>query len=140
MKFWDTSALFALLVDHQGSDRAKAALAGDPDASIWWGTAVELASGAARLLRMKEIDEAHCTRILASIGPIVRTAEEIQPNEEVRQIALRLIRVHDLTAADSLQLAAALVWARHVPAGLEFVCLDTKLRSAAEKEGFTVLG
>lgn len=41
--------------------------------------------------------------------------------------------------ADSLQLAAALIWSGNHPEGFEFVCLDTRLRDAAQAEGFSVL-
>ena len=140
MKFWDASALFVLLTVQKGSSSAAGVFSSDPEVAMWWGTPVELASAAARLRRMQEVDEPGYVRILSKIGPLAQCAEEVQPSEEVRQTALRLIRVHDLRAADSLQLAAALVWARHVPAGLEFVCMDARLRAAAEKEGFTVLG
>jgi hypothetical protein len=46
---------------------------------------------------------------------------------------------HPLRAADTLQLAAALIWAEETPQGLEIVCLDQNLREAALKEGFTLL-
>lgn len=140
MKFWDTSALFVLLTIQHGSSDAAAVFNSDPEIAMWWGTPVELASAAARLRRMGDVDEAGYVRILSKIGPLALNAEEVQPSEEVRQTALRLIRVHDLRAADALQLAAALVWARHVPTGLDFVCMDARLRAAAEKEGFSVLG
>jgi predicted nucleic acid-binding protein len=140
MKFWDTSALFTLLTTQPASSTANAVFISDPEVAMWWGTPVELALAAARLRRMGEVDEVGCARILAQIGPLVHMAEEVQPSEEVRQTAVRLIRLHDLRAADALQLAAALVWARHIPTGLEFVCMDAKLRTAAEKEGFSVLG
>ena len=140
MRFWDASALFVLLTAQKGSPGAEALFRSDPDVAMWWATPVELTSAAARMRRMGEVDDAGCTRILSRIGPLVHGSEEVQPTEEVRQTALRLIRVYDLRAADSLQLAAALVWARHVPAGLDFVCMDAKLCEAAEKEGFTVLG
>lgn len=139
MKFWDTSALFVLLTVQKGSSNAAAVFRSDAEVAMWWGTPVELASAAARLRRMGEIDDAGYARILSKIGPLAQSAEEVQPTEEVRQTALRLIRVHDLRAADALQLAAALVWARHVPTGIEFVCFDTRLGVAAEKEGFKVL-
>jgi len=140
MKFWDTSALFVLLTVQEGSSSVAGVFSSDPEVAIWWGTPVELASAAARLQRMGEVDGAGYARILSKIGPLAQRTEEVQPSEEVRQTALRLIRLHDLRAADALQLAAALVWARHVPTGLEFVCMDARLRVAAEKEGFTVLG
>lgn len=62
----------------------------------------------------------------------------MQP-EELATIALRLLASHPLRAADALQLAAALVWARGQPGGHEIVCLDDRLASAALLEGFTVL-
>lgn len=139
MKFWDTSAMFVLLTSQAGSEAADAVFQTDTGIAIWWATPVELASGAARLRRMGEMDDAGYHRTLSSIGPLVQNSQEVEPNEEVRQTAIRLIRMHDLRGADALQLAAALVWARHVPAGLEFVCLDLRLRAAAEQEGFTVL-
>lgn len=140
MRFWDTSALFLLLTVQKGSSGATAVFSSDSEIAMWWGTPVELASAAARLRRMGEIDDAGHTRILSKIGPLAQIVEEVQPSEEVRQTALRLIRVHELRAADALQLAAALVWARHVPTGLDFVCMDARLSAAAEKEGFCVLG
>jgi hypothetical protein len=44
-----------------------------------------------------------------------------------------------LRAADSLQLAAALVAAEHQPHALEFVSLDERLNEAASREGFPVV-
>ena len=43
-----------------------------------------------------------------------------------------------LRAADALQLAAALVWAKQLPRKRLFVCFDGRLAEAAGKEGFTV--
>jgi predicted nucleic acid-binding protein len=54
-------------------------------------------------------------------------------------VALRLLRVHALRAADSLQLAAAIVAAEHEPSALEFVSLDERLNEAASREGFRIL-
>jgi hypothetical protein len=47
--------------------------------------------------------------------------------------------VHPLRAADSLQLAAALVAAERDPASLTFVSLDERLSEAATREGFPIL-
>ena len=57
----------------------------------------------------------------------------------VKETAKRLLRTHDLRAADGLQLAAALVVAEQRPATLEIVCRDRRLALAAEREGFEVL-
>jgi len=139
MKYWDSSAIFMLLTSQMGSQNAIAIFNSDPEIATWWGSSVELASAAARLRRMGDINDSAYIDILSGIGPLLQFAAEVQPTEEVKQTAFRLIRTHELRAADSLQLAAALVWARHIPTGLEFVCMDTRLCTAAEKEGFTVL-
>jgi hypothetical protein len=57
-----------------------------------------------------------------------------------RRPAERLVSVHPLRAADAVQLGAALVAADLDPAGLELVTFDERLATAAEKEGFSVLG
>jgi hypothetical protein len=44
-----------------------------------------------------------------------------------------------MSAADALQLAAALVWASEEPTNRVFVALDRQLRRAAGREGFDVL-
>ncbi len=60
------------------------------------------------------------------------------PSDEVRVNAQRLLRVHPLRAADSLQLAAAWVASEHEPPTLELVSLDHRLNEAASREGFRV--
>ncbi|HEY6321861.1 MAG TPA: hypothetical protein VJA16_09915 [Thermoanaerobaculia bacterium] len=48
-------------------------------------------------------------------------------------------RVECASAADSLQLAAAIDWCEERTTGAGFVCLDQRLRSAALREGFDVV-
>lgn len=59
---------------------------------------------------------------------------EIPALEDVRTHATRLLR-----AADTLQLAAAVIASNFEPPSLQFVSLDERLSDAAEREGFTVL-
>lgn len=68
-----------------------------------------------------------------------RKAHEIQPSDEIRQVAQDLLLKYPLRAADALQLAAALSWYGDVPRGACFVALDNRLRTAALREGFEVL-
>jgi predicted nucleic acid-binding protein len=68
-----------------------------------------------------------------------RAGTRIEPVESVRETATRLLRVHDLSAADALQLAAALLAAEGSPRTLAFVCLDRRLAVAAQREGFPVV-
>ena len=63
---------------------------------------------------------------------------QIDPSDEIRESARRLLRVHPLRAADALQLAAALVAAERRPSTLAFVTCDGRLHDAAAKEGFLI--
>ncbi len=64
---------------------------------------------------------------------------EINPTDAVRQKAHRLLRVHSLRAADSLQLAACLIACNDELSSLPIVCLDARLAGAAALEGLTVI-
>ena len=64
---------------------------------------------------------------------------EVDPSDEIRETAVRFLRVHPLRAVEALQLAAAFAAAERRPASLEIVTLDDRLANAARKEGFAVL-
>jgi predicted nucleic acid-binding protein len=104
----------------------------------WWGTDVECASALARLERDGDLDGGAMTEALKRLQALRQSWQEVQPVEPVRDMARRLLRVHNLRASDSLQLAAALVVSAHRPSTLEFVCLDKRLTAAAQREGFNV--
>ncbi|MHB1980941.1 MAG: hypothetical protein ACYCOS_04395 [Sulfobacillus sp.] len=55
-------------------------------------------------------------------------------------MAVRLLRVHPLRAADALQLAAALVWAAEMGEAAVIVTLDHRLAAVAAREGLVVEG
>jgi len=139
MKFWDASAVIPLLTNEPTRPRILEILDHDPQALIWWGTPVEIASALARLERDKLLSAGEFTAALATARQLTESWQEIIPSDAVRRTAERLLRVHPLRAADSLQLAAALIAADHEPANLDFVCLDSRLITAAEREGFKVL-
>jgi len=63
----------------------------------------------------------------------------VAASQEVRRLAVRSVRIHQLRAGDALQLAAGLLWAEDRPGGREFVSLDDRLAEAARLEGFSVL-
>ncbi len=63
---------------------------------------------------------------------------EILPSEEVRDRAVRLLRVHGLKPADALQFAAARVWSGHTDRR-ELVTYNQRLALAARLQGFRVL-
>ena len=135
MKFWDSSAVVPLLVREDRSRAAMARLREDPEVAVWWGTPVECASAVARLER----DGAPADRVaeaFARLDELARAWSEVEPHEDLRQIARRLLRVHPLRAADALQLAAAYLLSERRPPTLAVVTLDERVRLAALKEGF----
>jgi len=136
LRFWDASALVPLLVTEPPRDALLALLDRDPIMVVWWGTPVECASALARRERDGALPPSDATAAFDRLRQLVRGWQEVLPSDSVRRVALRLLRVHPLRAAGSLQLAAALVAAEHEPATLEFVSLDDRLNDAASREGF----
>lgn len=138
MRYWDASAIVALLVEEPARERLVALLEEDPDIVAWWGTSVECVSAIARREREGFLAPAEATRAVTTLGTLARAWREVTASDLVRSTAIRLLRVHPLRATDSLQLAAAIVAADGSPASLPFVCLDDRLGVAAEREGFCV--
>jgi hypothetical protein len=139
VRFWDASAIVPLLVEEPARAALLALLERDPVMLVWWATPVECASALARREREGALALADATVALERLRSLGATWQEVLPAEPVRNTAQRLLRVHPLRAADSLQLAAAIVAAEGEPATLEFVGLDQRLNDAATREGFPVL-
>ena len=139
MRFWDSSALVSLLVGETQTRRLLALLEADPVVLAWWGTPQECVSALSRLERDGHLDRAGVNGAIARLRALQNVWHEIGPTEAVRESALRLLRVHPLRAADSLQLAAALVASEVQTSGLPFVCLDERLIEAASREGLPLL-
>jgi len=140
MRFWDSSAVVPLLAGEQARKSMLQLLQKDPQVLIWWGTPIEIASALARLERDNSLTADEVSTALLNARRLFESWHEIVPSDAVRRTAERLLRAHPLRAADSLQLAAALIAADHDPSTLEIVCLDARLATAARREGFSVLG
>jgi hypothetical protein len=138
MRFWDASAIVPLLMVEPSTRHLQATAAKDPAMLVWWGTAVECASAIARLEREGTLDESAVTQAFERLKQLAAGWHEVDPNDAVREAAIRFLRVHPLRAADALQLAAAFVAAERRPASLEMITLDDRLVAAARKEGFAL--
>lgn len=138
MKFWDSSAIVPLVLVEPGRDQLLGLLEEDPSILAWWGTRVECTAAVARREREGALAVADASAALERLRALASQWQEILPGDAIRTTAERLLRVHPLRSADSLQLAAAVVAAEHEPATLEFVSLDTRLNEAAAREGFPV--
>lgn len=139
MNFWDTSAVVPLLLAQRGTDAMSAAYLQDPEIIVWWATEVECVSAVARAERDAAIATGTALSAYARLDALAAAWNEIEPVQAVRRAAARLLRVHQLRAADALQLAAAITASEGDPRSMPFVTLDDRLAQAARREGFPVI-
>jgi len=138
VKFWDSSAIVALLVDEPRQRTVREKLERDAAMTVWWGTRVECLSALARREREGSVDSASARRAFTQFLKLADQWQEVLPAQPVRNVAERIVRVHVLRAADAFQLAAALTAAVGDPSSVEFVSLDERLIEAAAREGFAI--
>jgi predicted nucleic acid-binding protein len=136
VKFWDSSAVIPLLVPEATSGSVQRLYADDPVMAAWWATEIECTSAIARRQRLGQLPEDVAAEAFVRLKALREGWHEVEPGEELRESAKRLLRVHDLRTADALQLAAAVYVAEARPSTLEFVSLDDRLLAAARREGF----
>jgi predicted nucleic acid-binding protein len=140
--FWDTSAVVPLLVEEPDSDRRREQLAScEFHCVAWWGTRTECITALCRCERENRLDaeafylaQQKCRILLNGFG-------KVRPSDPLQEQAERMLRTYPLRAADSFQLAGALMACEGRPSshGAVFVCGDVRLTHAARKEGFEVL-
>ncbi|MDO8483804.1 MAG: type II toxin-antitoxin system VapC family toxin [Candidatus Limnocylindrales bacterium] len=139
MRFWDSSALVPLLVNESSSQAVLVEYERDPEVVAWWGTELECVSALAHLEREGILTAAGVVDALERLDALSLAWREVQPVARVGQIAVRVLRVHPLRAADALQLGAAIVAAEEQPSTLPLVTLDERLAQAGQREGFVIV-
>lgn len=137
--FWDSSGLLPLLVQEEFSSPARALLRDQGVPIVWWGSVIECRSALERRAREGGLTQRGKLQAVRLLDSLAGTWSEVLPTPALRVRAVRLLAVHSLRTADATQLAAALVWAEDDPASRGFVCLDSRLRDCALREGFQVL-
>jgi predicted nucleic acid-binding protein len=136
--FWDSSALVPLFVEEASSGVVTSRLA-DFRPVVWWGSLVEIHGAMQRIHRAGKITEETVKAGAARLKFLRDSWNEIQPGEEIRELAVELLNKYSLRAADSLQLAASLSWCNRQPFQKPFLCGDKKLCHAASSVGFTLI-
>ncbi len=139
MIFWDASAIIPLCIDEPDTKLLKDILRTASSMVVWWSSINECHSAFARLRRDRVLKHSEEDQVRRLLSILADAWTKIDPSEDIRNQASRLLLLHPLRAADSLQLAAALAWVGKTPRGNGFVCLDGRLRDAARKEGFTLM-
>ncbi len=140
MRYWDTPAILALIVDDPTREKQLEQYEENPQIVAWWATPVEIASAIARREREGTVTAADADAALKAAKGLAAAWHEVVPGDAIRRTAERPLHVHVLRAADRLQLSAALIAANHDPTMLDMVCLDSRLTAAARREGFNVIG
>ena len=139
MRFWDSSALGSLLLDEVHTSYARPLFDQDSEIVVWWGSSIECMSVIWGATRRGRLPAAVALRTEEWLFHLQHTWTEIQPSDELRLAAGRIVRVHDLRAADAFQLAAALMASERSLETLPFVCFDKRLSQAAQREGLLVI-
>lgn len=139
MRFWDPTAVVALLIDQPAHPSARRLLETDSLMITWWATRIECVSAIAGGEREHSMTAEQASAAIDQLQALAGEWSEVLATDTVRNVAQRMLRVHDVRAADSLQLAAAMVAAEGEPPTLEFVSLDSRLNDAAQREGFRVI-
>jgi hypothetical protein len=127
------------MVDEVTSSRLHTLLREVPDVVVWWGSAVECASALSRRESEGSLTTGEVQQGFRFLAEAERSWKEISPSDQLRNLAIRLLRAHQLRGGDALQLAAAIMASENRPETLEVVTLDDWLALAASREGFTVL-
>ena len=112
---------------------------GDAVVLAWVLSDVEVRSALCRLGRDGALDRAQMQEAIVRVESFWESVHVVSSVEAAKMRAKRLLGIHDLRAADALQLAAALTAAYDDPLGWQFVCLDERLGEAASREGFAVV-
>src|SRR3989304_10601119 len=124
MRFWDSSAIVLLLVAEPSTRALVDEFVRDPELVVWWGTEVECVSALARLEREDLIAARAMGGGLARLDGLALAWHEIQPGARARQVAVRLLRTHNLRAADAFQRAGAIAAPRGSAGSLPLATLD----------------
>jgi predicted nucleic acid-binding protein len=138
LAFWDSSSLVPLCTEQMGTPLLQQ-LSERFDMVVWWATPVEVRSAFARELRAGFLNAAQHRQIISRLEELKDGWREIQPTEDLRQLAESMLERYALRAADALQLAAAHTWSMNRPFNKHFICGDKRLLGAAKEAGFRII-
>lgn len=138
MRYWDASALVPLAVAEPRSALVREWLSDDDHIVTWAWTRTEITSAIERRTRDGKLSREQRRETLGRFDALAESWDEITDVLAVRARANALLARHPLRAADAGQLGAALLVQEQMAGALTFVCLDTSLALAAEREQLTI--
>ena len=138
MRYWDASALVPLAVAEPRSALVREWLSDDDHIVTWAWTRTEITSAIERRARDGTLSREQRRETLGRFDALAESWDEITDLLAVRARANALLARHPLRAADAGQLGAALLVQEQMAGALTFVCLDSSLALAAEREQLTI--
>jgi predicted nucleic acid-binding protein len=137
MLYWDTSALFAFLINEKHSAKLRSLVQHQGSSTAYTAiiTPLEFESAiqrrlSERTLNLREVDRARL------FGVDFRKQAFLVPlDQNALDTALHLQKIYGLRPGDAIQLASARLGTDN-PSRVVFLCLDEKLTEAAKREGF----
>ena len=138
MRYWDASALVPLVVAEPRSPLVRAWLSDDDQIVTWAWTQTEITSAIERRTRDGTLSREQRRETLRRFDALAESWDEITDVLAVRARANALLARHPLRAADAGQLGAALLVQEQMAGVLTFVCLDSSLAWAAEREQLAI--
>ncbi len=136
MRFWDSSALLAVVLEEERTLAMRALLDQDADIVASAVTAIEIESAIWRRRHRGELTVAAHQDAETKFARLSRGWIEVTFSARVSEGARRLLARQRLRSLDAIQLASAGLYPHGI---LPFVTLDEKLALAARSEGFVVL-
>jgi uncharacterized protein len=138
MRFWDSSAIIPLIVQEEQSKYCIHAYRADSDMLVWTMSKIEVLSALCRRVREGALGPTSFDAASLRMNSLFERVYEVDAIQQVKERAMRLLRVHPLKAADALQLAAVMVGTEENVRRLPFMCFDDRLTAAARLEGYEV--
>lgn len=99
---------------------------------------IEVQSALSRLYREGYLNDKGYQAAIGRFSSIENNKLEVLPTAKLRELAKEILQRYDLHAADSIQLASALLWCNEKSKGKPFITFDARLADAAAKAGFAV--
>lgn len=140
MRFWDSSAIIPLVCDEKQTKFCMNLIRVDPSLVVWSLASVEVYSALCRKFRDGTLSKEEFRIAKERNALLWKSYSEITQYSLVKKRSYRILETHQLRSADALHLAAALVVFEEQTTSTEFVTFDARLATAAEKEGFIVVG
>jgi uncharacterized protein len=136
--YLDTSNLFKLFVEEQGSEHVEQVAAGAESIALSLVAYAEFRGSLARAKRAGRLTESLYDTALASFEPAWRSYSRVPVTEALINVAGGLAETYFLRGLDAIHLTSAITLQRELGEDVTFSAADGRLMAAAASEGLLV--